>query len=532
MLMSDGQHLQTKKGSSTGDDRPSGYLAVRPRRPGQDRCGALTHQGQGPDQNNEDISSSPAWPSRCRSARPACRDSGETRFSDEDGYLMMVADGMGGRRCGRAGQRPGRRERRGLHALNTLKWFFHIGKAESGPSSRNSGRALELADKAVVEEGEANARFYGMGTTLTMAYSVGADLYIVHAGDSRAYLSSAMGSSSRSPATTPWSNSWFRAGVLTPEDAKTTLAGTSSPTSSAAPALGVHAEIHKVRIEDGDVLLALLRWPDRAGRGRPDRRDPETRTPTPTRNPPPGDSIAWRWRMAAPTTSPPSSPAIRSRITEVSERIDASIVRPTLIGRTSTSPRRREGHLGPVGWNSPGRPDRVVSRAQLLSRVESKPRFELTEPEGARGRIGKVPKIRWERIPKTMYLDDGALAPPSPDRRSDRCPASHRPDHRIDRRPMARRSREEACARGSLRVASAGRGSYGRPSSCVCLAMPSIACPISRRRPMLTGRPPRADLDCRTASTLVVLCRRAETELACRVRTAGHGSATRSTPSS
>ena len=39
-----------------------------------------------------------------------------------------------------------------------------------------------------MERAEADPELNGMGTTLTMAYSVGTDLFVAHAGDSRAYL--------------------------------------------------------------------------------------------------------------------------------------------------------------------------------------------------------------------------------------------------------------------------------------------------------------------------------------------------------
>ena len=40
----------------------------------------------------------------------------------------------------------------------------------------------------LTERSEADRRLFGMGTTLTAAYSIGVDLFIIHLGDSRAYL--------------------------------------------------------------------------------------------------------------------------------------------------------------------------------------------------------------------------------------------------------------------------------------------------------------------------------------------------------
>ena len=85
---------------------------------------------------------------------------------------MVVADGMGG---AAAGERASALAVESVEAfaLNTLKWFLHLGRAEESELARRAPQGLEIADRAVVDEAEANARLYGMGTTLTMAYSVG-----------------------------------------------------------------------------------------------------------------------------------------------------------------------------------------------------------------------------------------------------------------------------------------------------------------------------------------------------------------------
>lgn len=47
------------------------------------------------------------------------------RYSDERGYLMVVADGMGGRRVGERASALAIDTIEEL-SLNTLKWFFHL----------------------------------------------------------------------------------------------------------------------------------------------------------------------------------------------------------------------------------------------------------------------------------------------------------------------------------------------------------------------------------------------------------------------
>src|SRR6202012_5578017 len=100
---------------------------------------------------------------------------------------------------------------------------------------------LELADKAVFEEAEADARFAGMGTTLTMAYSVGRDLYIVHAGDSRAYLYRD-GKLEQITSDHTLVQLLVSGGVLSPEDAKSHARRNVVTNVIGGPSAGVHAE--------------------------------------------------------------------------------------------------------------------------------------------------------------------------------------------------------------------------------------------------------------------------------------------------
>lgn len=43
-------------------------------------------------------------------------------------------------------------------------------------------------DRRITRKSESDRRLFGMGTTMTLAYSVGIHLFIIHVGDSRAYL--------------------------------------------------------------------------------------------------------------------------------------------------------------------------------------------------------------------------------------------------------------------------------------------------------------------------------------------------------
>jgi protein phosphatase len=215
-------------------------------------CGALTHPGK-VRENNEDHFLVARLAKSMQICQSSLATAGETDFSEEDGYLMVVADGMGG---AAAGERASAMAVATVkdYALNTLKWFLHFGRKDENALLAELQKSLEIADKAVVDEGEANARLYGMGTTLTMAYSIGADLYIAHAGDSRAYLF-------RDGRLEQITNDhtlvqlMISGGVISAEDAKHHARRNIVTNVIGGPNAGVHAEIHKIRVMEGDVLL-------------------------------------------------------------------------------------------------------------------------------------------------------------------------------------------------------------------------------------------------------------------------------------
>jgi PPM family protein phosphatase len=109
------------------------------------------------------------------------------QFGEEHGHLFLVADGMGGHQGGK-------------HAsalavvaiqqftLNTLKWFFDSNPQEAQRVLAQFQTALREADAVVREEAAEHRELKGMGTTVTMAYHLNAQLCVVHVGDSRAYI--------------------------------------------------------------------------------------------------------------------------------------------------------------------------------------------------------------------------------------------------------------------------------------------------------------------------------------------------------
>src|SRR4029077_4993542 len=111
----------------------------------------------------------------------------QTQYSDERGYLFIVADGMGGHNAGEQASAMAV-ETIEAFTLNTLKWFFFLKSDEEKNVLKEFQAALQEADAKVCHEAALHSEFAGMGTTVTMAYSFGGRLFVVHVGDSRCYI--------------------------------------------------------------------------------------------------------------------------------------------------------------------------------------------------------------------------------------------------------------------------------------------------------------------------------------------------------
>ena len=125
----------------------------------------------------------------------------------------------------------------------------------------------------MIERALSNPAFHGMGTTLTMAYSVATDLYIVHAGDSRAYLFRE-GELEQLTSDHTFVQALIDGGVISPEDAKRHNRRNIVTNVIGGPREGVFAEIHKLELLDGDTLLFCTDGLTEPVERRRDRRGP------------------------------------------------------------------------------------------------------------------------------------------------------------------------------------------------------------------------------------------------------------------
>ena len=109
------------------------------------------------------------------------------QVGEERAHLFLVADGMGGHR---AGERASALAVVAIEqfTLNTFKWFLGADRAEAQKVLAQFQSALSQADVRILEEAVEHPELSGMGTTVTMAFHLGAQLCVVHVGDSRAYV--------------------------------------------------------------------------------------------------------------------------------------------------------------------------------------------------------------------------------------------------------------------------------------------------------------------------------------------------------
>ena len=107
---------------------------------------------------------------------------------DETGYGMLVADGIGGMAGGEVASRTALSRLVEL-VVSTPDWIMNWSRDDDAMivQQRMTERFRQV-DDTLREQAQNNRSLAGMGTTLTVAVSLGSQALIGHVGDSRAYL--------------------------------------------------------------------------------------------------------------------------------------------------------------------------------------------------------------------------------------------------------------------------------------------------------------------------------------------------------
>lgn len=107
---------------------------------------------------------------------------------DESGHAIAVADGMGGMAAGEVASRLAI----GLlvrHALQTPDWILGCEEPYITEVLDRAARRFEFINEAVLDHAAGGPGLKGMGTTLSLAMSLGDTLIVAHVGDSPVLLS-------------------------------------------------------------------------------------------------------------------------------------------------------------------------------------------------------------------------------------------------------------------------------------------------------------------------------------------------------
>lgn len=96
----------------------------------------------------------------------------------EKGYMLIVADGMGGHQAGEVASNM---------AANIISREYYKLQG-NGSVEKNLAKVFELANKNIFEMANTQKSYHGMGTTCTTLVVIGKTIYYAHVGDSRAYI--------------------------------------------------------------------------------------------------------------------------------------------------------------------------------------------------------------------------------------------------------------------------------------------------------------------------------------------------------
>ncbi len=172
---------------------------------------------------------------------------------EEIGYGMLVADGIGGMAGGEIASSLAASTLVNL-ALTMSDWIMRLNGEEIERLMLRLADLYRVVDKTLRDKARADPKLSGMGTTMTLACSLGADLVLAHTGDSRVYLLRA-GTLRQLTRDHTIAQAMADAGEILPEEVRThrgrhiltrALGGTMDP---------VEADVDHFHLSDGDQVL-------------------------------------------------------------------------------------------------------------------------------------------------------------------------------------------------------------------------------------------------------------------------------------
>lgn len=211
------------------------------------QIGASSHLGK-VRRNNED-QYAVIRRRRSREALMTSLPSGAFFEAEEEAYILIVADGMGGAAFGEVASELALRTIWELEA-STAIWPEKVDAEAARRLLEDADDVVQLIHRRIRQRANHQPELLGMGTTLTAVLSIGLDAFVVHVGDSRAYHVGEAGIQQITRDHT-LAQQLVDAGV----DASRTTAFQHVLTNCLGADAGrVTSEVHHLQLDDGDHL--------------------------------------------------------------------------------------------------------------------------------------------------------------------------------------------------------------------------------------------------------------------------------------
>jgi protein phosphatase len=171
----------------------------------------------------------------------------------ETAYGMLVADGMGGHSAGEVASRNAISLLVDL-VLETPDWILRLDDDLIQEVKHRMEWRFQQVQEAIKEQAREDPDLSGMGTTLTVVCSLGADLLLFHAGDSRAYLFR-QDRLHRLTCDHTMAQCLADVGAILPEEIATHPLRHILTNALGGKGGKLRVECHELRLEDGDQIL-------------------------------------------------------------------------------------------------------------------------------------------------------------------------------------------------------------------------------------------------------------------------------------
>ena len=147
------------------------------------------------------------------------------RHYAETAYGLLVADGVGGAAAGEVASRTA------MHALidlviETPDWIMRLDQPLADEVLQRMERRFQQVREVLIQRAKDDPSLRGMGTTMTVACTLGTEVLTAHVGDSRAYVFRRGGVLERLTRDQTLAQSLVDAGAITPEEIPTHPAAT------------------------------------------------------------------------------------------------------------------------------------------------------------------------------------------------------------------------------------------------------------------------------------------------------------------